>query len=87
MTKNTPPHVKLTLPDGSRLTAVAYSQDDYPSINLYLSRAGHPEELICFVEFNREKESGENVCIGVYQPDVGDTVYYEPYCGKGEQST
>ena len=25
--KNTPPHVKLTLPDGSRLTAVAYSQE------------------------------------------------------------
>lgn len=87
MTKNTPPHVKLTLPDGSRLTAVAYSQDENPGINLYLSRAGHPEELICFVEFNREKKSGENVCIGVYQPDVDDTVYYEPYCGKGEQST
>ena len=51
--KNTPPHVKLSLPDGSRLTAVAYSQEDYPGINLYLSREGHPEELICFVEFNR----------------------------------
>ena len=49
--KNTPPHVKLSLPDGSRLTAVAYSQEDYPGINLYLSREGHPEELICFVEF------------------------------------
>ena len=41
--KNTPPHVKLSLPDGSRLTAVAYSQEGYPGINLYLSRDGHPE--------------------------------------------
>lgn len=83
--KNTPPHVKLTLPDGSRLTAVAYSQEDYPGINLYLSREGHPEELICFVEFNREWQAGENICIGVYQPDVDDTVYYEPYRVKGGQ--
>ena len=83
--KNTPPHVKLSLPDGSRLTAVAYSQEDYPGINLYLSREGHPEELICFVEFNRERQAGENICIGVYQPDVDDTVYYEPYRVKGGQ--
>ena len=70
--KNTPPHVKLSLPDGSRLTAVAYSQEDYPGINLYLSREGHPE-------------AGENICIGVYQPDMDDTVYYEPYRVKGGQ--
>ena len=57
--KNTPPHVRLTLPDGSRLTAVAYSQEDYPGINLYLARTGHPEELICFVEFNRDRSPGE----------------------------
>ena len=55
--KNTPPHVKLSLPDGSRLT----------------------------VEFNRERQAGENICIGVYQPDVDDTVYYEPYRVKGGQ--
>ena len=61
MKRNTPPHIKLALPDGSRLTAVAYSQEDYPSINLYLSRTGHPEELICFVNLTeteaREKTS------------------------------
>ena len=78
--KNTPPHVKLTLPDGSRLTAVAYSQEDYPGINLYLSREGHPEELICFVEFNRERQAGENICIGVYQPDMANN----PNCDTNE---
>lgn len=83
MTKNIPPHVKLTLPDGSWLTAVVYSQGDYPCINLYLHRQGNPEELICFVEFNPEKERGRNICIGVYQPDVEDTVYYEPYHPEG----
>ena len=62
--KNIPPHVKLTLPDGSRLTAVAYSQEDYPGINLYLSREGHPEELICFVEFNRERHLHRRVPAG-----------------------
>ena len=55
----------------------------YPCINLYLHRQGNPEELICFVEFNPEKERGRNICIGVYQPDVEDTVYYEPYHPEG----
>lgn len=85
MKKNIPPHMKLTLPDGSLLTAVAYSQEEYPGINLYLHKPGNPEELICFVEFNRDKEPGENICIGVYQPDVDDTVYYEPYRMEGGQ--
>ena len=83
--KNTPPHVKLTLPDGSRLTAVAYSQEDYPGINLYLSRTGHPEELICFVEFNRERQAGENICIDggmtrqmIYHGDFGWNLTPDP---------
>ena len=32
------PHISLTLPDNSVLTAVAFQQDDYPGINIYLEQ-------------------------------------------------
>lgn len=81
MNQTAQPHIRVPLPDGSTLTAVGYPQDDYPCINLYLHRDGHPEELVCFVEFNREKEPGKEVHIGVYREGEEDTAYYAPYEG------
>ena len=77
MKRNTPPHMKLTLPDGRRLTAVAFAQEDYPSISLYLQKQGGPVELICFAEYNPERDG--QVCIGAYRSDEADTAYYQPY--------
>ena len=77
MKRNTPPHMKLTLPDGSRLTAVAFAQEDYPSISLYLQKQGGPVELICFAEYNPDWDG--QVCIGAYRSDEADTAYYQPY--------
>ena len=77
MKRNTPPHMKLTLPDGSRLTAVAFAQEDYPGISLYLQKQGGPVELICFAEYNPERDG--QVCIGAYRSDEADTAYYQPY--------
>lgn len=37
------------------------------------------------MEFNPDKIPGENDCIGVYQPEADDTVYYEPYRVEGGQ--
>ena len=65
MKRNTPPHMKLALPDGSRLTAVAFAQEDYPGISLYLQKQGGPVELICFAEYNPERDG--QVCIGAYR--------------------
>lgn len=81
------PHISITLPDGSSLSAAAFSEGDYPAINLYwLPREAEYEEQIALAEFNPERESGCNLCIGVYQSDQDDTTYYEPYNGRKEST-
>ena len=73
------PHITMPLPDGTSLRAVAYAEDTYPAINLYLLQDGQPEELICFAEYNIGQEANRELCIGVYSSDEDDTKYYEPY--------
>ncbi len=78
------PHISLTLPDNSVLTAVAFQQDDYPGINIYLEQEEIPQ-LACFVEYNPERSPCHMVCIGVYQSDNDETTYYEPYEAEREK--
>lgn len=73
------PHITLPLPNGQRLRAVAYAQDEYPAINMYLLKGDLREELICFAEFNQERTLGYEVCIGAYQSDGDETKYYASY--------
>lgn len=73
------PHITLSIPDKSWLTAVACQQDDYPSINIYLCRNGKDPELICFAEYNPERSPCHEICIGTYQSDDDETKYYAPY--------
>lgn len=70
-------YLSLFSDDGSRLTAVAFAQEDYPGISLYLQKQGGPVELICFAEYNPERDG--QVCIGAYRSDEADTAYYQPY--------
>lgn len=79
------PHITMPLPDGTSLRAVAYAEDTYPAINLYLLQDGQPEELICFAEYNIGQEPNRELCIGVYSSDEDDTKYYEPY--QAERNT
>lgn len=79
------PHITMPLPDGTSLRAVAYAEDTYPAINLYLLQDGQPEELICFAEYNIGQEANRELCIGVYSSDEDDTKYYEPY--QAERNT
>lgn len=79
------PHITIPLPDGTSLRAVAYAEDTYPAINLYLLKDGQPEELICFAEYNIGQEPNQELCIGVYSSDEDDTKYYEPY--QAERNT
>ena len=64
---------------------MAYAEDTYPAINLYLLQDGQPEELICFAEYNIGQEANRELCIGVYSSDEDDTKYYEPY--QAERNT
>lgn len=75
------PTIFLSLPDGSRLRARAIADETFPAVNIDLLKDGEAE-LICFAEFNPEKEPGSELCIGVYRDDQEDTVYYEPYMAE-----
>lgn len=70
----------LALPDGTRLRAVGTHGGDYPCIQIFLD-VGECSELICFAEYNPDKDEPHCVCVGAYQSHQEDTTYYEPYYG------
>lgn len=75
--------ITLSLPDGSKLRAVAYEGDAFPAINIYWdTELDTVDGPICFAEFNPERREGFEVCIGAYQSDQEDTTYYEPYMAE-----
>ena len=68
------PTIVIPLPDGTFLRAVGCTNDDYPSINIYWDTGVNaPTDTLCFVEFNREKEGSQRVCIGAYCAEEEDT--------------
>lgn len=74
--------IELVLPNDVRLRATAYPEQEYPCINVdMLDTNGTPTRL-CFVEYNPEKESGQELCIGAYCASDDDTVYYSSYFAK-----
>lgn len=73
------PHIVLKLPGEEKLVAVAFQQEDYPAIDIYLCGQEKEPELICFAEYNRERTPCQEVCVGTYQSDEEDTKYYAPY--------
>ena len=56
----------LALPDGKTLRATAHPGQEYPCINIDLIAADGSIDRVCFVEYNQEKETGHELCIGVY---------------------
>lgn len=70
----------LVLPDNTCLRAVRTHDGEYPTIQIFLD-AGECSELICFAEYNPEKDATKCVCVGAYQSHQEDTTYYEPYYG------
>lgn len=72
--------IKLDLPDGTVLRAVACPDPNYPAINLYWTNSETGlEEEVCFAEYNPEQSPCHKLCIDVYRSDRDDTTYYEPY--------
>ena len=77
------PTIALVLPDGSYLRAVVYEDDHFPAINIYWDHdGGKASELLCFAEYNSERDEGAQVCIGTYVSDEDETQYYAPYMAE-----
>lgn len=72
------PHTDLQLPDGTTLRASAIDDENFPAINIDMI-GFEKNEHVCFVEYNPERSSCHKVCIGVYQSDKDETIFYEQY--------
>ncbi|WP_069971794.1 hypothetical protein [Enterococcus faecalis] len=81
------PTIVLPLPDGSSLRAVAIDDENFPAINVYWdTEKPEIDGPICFAEYNPERGPCHEVCIGAYQSDKEDTVYYKPYMAERESN-
>ena len=69
----------LTLPDGTTLRARAFPDGDFPRIAILRVSEDNTDTLLCFAEYNPERELGHRLCIGAYSSDEDDTVYYDNY--------
>ena len=77
------PTIVQPLPDGSSLRAVAIDDENFPAINVYWdTEKPEIDGPICFAEYNPERGPCHEVCIGAYQSDEEDTVYYKPYMAE-----
>ena len=78
------PSIVLTLPDGTRLLAVAFADEINPAINVYWDKGIDSEkELLCFAEYNPDHSEEHMIYIGVYCSDEEATTYYEPFVTEG----
>lgn len=71
------PHITLKLPNGQKLSAVAFEKES--SLNIYLCDGQQEPQMICFAEYNPDFASKSEVCVGAYRDDSDDTMYYAPY--------
>ena len=73
------PTVYLDLEDGTVLSATAVA-GEYPSIDVNLIRpCDSQDEKVAFVEWNHDRESGMELCIGCYRHVGEEPAYYESY--------
>ena len=72
--------LSLCLPDGSIISAVAFNDENFPDINIYLKNADESEkDIVAFVEYNPERENKKHLFIGVYQSDSDEPAAYLPF--------
>ena len=78
------PTVYLDLEDGSILSATAITSD-YPSIDINLICPGDAQdEKVAFVEWNKDREPGRDLCVGCYRHIGDEPAYYESYNDEKE---
>lgn len=73
------PTVYLDLEDGTVLSATAVA-GEYPSIDVNLIRpCDSQDEKVAFVEWNHDRETGRELCVGCYRHVGEEPAYYESY--------
>lgn len=73
------PTVYLDLEDGTVLSATAVA-GEYPSIDVNLIRScDSQDEKVAFVEWNHDRESGRELCVGCYRHIGDEPAYYQSY--------
>lgn len=79
------PTILLPLPDGTHLRATAIEGKDYPSIDIWLQKDGGDDQSVAFVEYNKTRNNGKELCIGVCNSQSEDPYFYESFhCDKNE---
>ncbi len=79
------PSIFLDLPDGTCLRATADSDGEYPSIDVYLVRNGSfRDEKLCFIEHNKDRDTGKQLCVGCYLQSSDEPAFYESYQDEKE---
>ena len=74
------PSITLMLPDGSYLRAFAIDDENFPAINLYWENGISDEKhQVCFAEYNPERGTGQELCVGAFKFGEEDTYHYAPF--------
>ena len=70
-----------TFPNGATVKAVVMDDDNFPAINVIYCGEDDQEHIMCFVEFNPERDEKGSLCIGTYKSadDNEETAYYESF--------
>lgn len=76
------PKFEIRLPDGSLLRAVGFEEDTYPGVCIYVRSPGKPREIVSLIEYNPDRNEGHRLCIGAYQSQLDDPIYYEPFVAE-----
>ena len=79
-------YFELPLPNGMTFTAKTDNEEAYPSVFISLKQPDGSDDLICFAEYNRDKPTGKEICIGAYAHNQEEPAYYESYSDAGNPS-
>lgn len=73
-----------TFPNGVSVKAVICDDNNFPAINLIYCGDDGEEHIMCFVEFNPDKNEEEPLCVGTYKgvDDDEETAYYDNFKTK-----
>lgn len=73
------PSVKLKLPDGTMLQAMAIDDLDAPAVEVKLLEKNKEPKTICCVEYNCNRTKGEHLCVGMFNNKTDFERFYESY--------
>jgi hypothetical protein len=71
--------VRAKLPDGTYIKAVAFQDEHNPAIDIYLEDGSNELPIMAFVEYNKDKAPGRELCVGAYISSCEDTAYYSSW--------